>query len=199
MTDLKLYGYEGIFDVFSSINVTGMDFEALIDNCTFQQNCFIEGDLGAKITLNNSTFQSYRHDFGSIVFANSSVIMITGNVHFSDSVTGIHQLEYSSGTALFLRTTHPDQKSSLNIATGATVYFINLSCSNFGGSVYAERAVINVSAKTLLVFLNNTTPWRGGALSVVDGVMNVGGVLTYEIGNTNWLNNETVDPGKYAT
>ena len=38
-------------------------------------------------------------------------------------------------------------------------------------------------------------------MSVVDGVVNVGalnGVMAYEVGNTNWLNNETSDTGKYA-
>ena len=132
LTDLKLYGYKGIVDILSSINVTGVHSKALIDNCTFQQNCFIQDDLGAKITLNNSTFQSYRHEFGSIVVAFSSIITLTGNVNFSDSVTGIHRPEYSSGTAVFLRTTHPDQNSLLHIAT---VYFVNLSCSNFGAAV----------------------------------------------------------------
>ena len=39
-----------------------------------------------------------------------------------------------SGTAVFLRTTHPELKSSLNITTAATVYFVNLTCNNHGGA-----------------------------------------------------------------
>ena len=49
----------------------------------------------------------------------------------------------SAGTAVFLQTTHPDVRSSLNIAAGAIVYIRNIK----GKVVYGENATINIDAK----------------------------------------------------
>ena len=54
---------------------------------------------------------------------------------------------HSSGTAVLLQTIHPKIKSSLNIITGATVYFINyLICSGYGGAVHGWRAIMHIGA-----------------------------------------------------
>ena len=122
----------------------------------------------------DSTFQSYRHESGSMITAFSSVVTLAGYVNFTDGITGISCPRYSSGTAVFLNTSHPDFKSSLNITTGATVYFINLNCSNRGGAVYSEYGVINVHAKATVVFMYNTAFGPGGAIALFNGSMNVG-------------------------
>ena len=95
--------------------------------------------------MSDSTFQSYRHEISSIIVAYSCVVTLTGNVNFTYSVTGIHSsISNSSGTAVFLQTTHPEFKSSLNITTGAILYFVNLTSNNCGGAVYGENAIIHI-------------------------------------------------------
>ena len=78
-------------------------------------------------------------------------------MNFTDSITGIHQGQNSSGTgtAVLLRTTNSEHKSSLTVKTGANVYFVNLTCSSIGGAVYAENGTIHV-AKAMVVFMHNT-------------------------------------------
>ena len=39
--------------------------------------------------MSSSTFQSYKHRINSIFVALSSVITLTGNVNFSDNLTGL--------------------------------------------------------------------------------------------------------------
>ena len=144
----SLYGYPGILkESLSFINITGRGSQAILDNCTFKENCFVTSNFSDGVIVSNSTFQSYRHQFNSIIVAYSSVVVLTGNVSFTDSVTGISRPIYSSGTAVFLRITHPEFKPLLNITTGATVYFVNLTCSNMGGAVYGENGMIHISAK----------------------------------------------------
>ena len=134
--------YPGIKKSLSFINIMGRGSQALLDNCTFKENCAVISNFSDGIIVSNSTFQSYRHQFNSILVAFSSIITLTGNANFTDSITGIDRPYYSSGTAVFLRSTHPGYKPSLNITTGATVYFVNLTCSNYGGAVYGENAMI---------------------------------------------------------
>ena len=120
----NLCGYTGIKKVVSSIAINGRHSQALLDNCTFKENCFIVSNFSAGITIVNSTFQSYRHESGSMITAFSSVVTLAGYVNFTDGITGINRPRYSSGTAVLLNTnsSHPDLKPSLNITTGATVY-----------------------------------------------------------------------------
>ena len=160
-----VYGYPGIIESLSYLYIFGSGSQALLDNCTFKENCMVTGNYSDGIVVSNSTFQSYRHQINSIIVAYSSAVTLTGNVNFSDSITGINQPLHSSGTAVFLRTTHPELKSSLNITTGSTVYFTNLSCSNYGGAVYAENATIHISIRARVVFMHNTATY-GGAISL---------------------------------
>ena len=103
--------------------------------------------------------------------AYSSVVTLAGNVNFTDSITGIHRPihVYSSGTAVFLRTTHPELKSSLNITTGATVYFVNLTSNNYGGAVYGEDGVISIGVKAKVVFMHNVAAYGGAAVFLKTG------------------------------
>ena len=70
----NVYGYPGIRDTLSFINITGRGSQALQDKCTFKENCFITSNYSGRITVSNSTFQSYRHQINSIVVAFSSVV-----------------------------------------------------------------------------------------------------------------------------
>ena len=106
--------------------------------------------------------------------AYSSVVALTGNVSFTDSVAGISRPIYSSGTAVFLRITHPEFKPLLNITTGATVYFVNLTCNNDGGAVYGENGMIHIGAKTKVVFMHNIADERGGAVQLMIGTITFG-------------------------
>ena len=169
----NLYGYTGTKESLSFINITGRGSQALLDNCTFKENCFVVSNFSDGVIVSNSTFQSYRHRVNSIIAAYSSVVTIAGNVNFTDSVTGIYPT-YSSGTAVFLRTTHPELKSSLNITTGATVYFVNLTSNNHGGAVYGENGVINIGVKAKVVFMQNVGAYHGGAVTLQNGTIFVG-------------------------
>ena len=174
MKSSNLYGYSGINEALSFIDIKGAGSQALLDNCTFKENCFVRNYFSDGIIVSNSTFQSYRHQLKSIIGTLSSVVTLTGNINFTDSITGTHPLVRSSGTAVFLQTTHPEIKSSLNITTGATVYFVNLKCNNFGGAVYGENAMMHIDAKARVVFMNNAAEYSGGALSIQNGMITVG-------------------------
>ena len=57
----NLYGYPGIVEgLLSFINITGRGSQALLDNCTFKENCFIVSNFSDGITVRNSIFQSYK-------------------------------------------------------------------------------------------------------------------------------------------
>ena len=124
--------------------------------------------------MSNSIFQSYRHQLKSIIAALSSVVTLTGNVNFTDSITGIPSLINSVGTAVYLKATHPAEvKSSFNITTGATVYFVNLTCSYDGGAVYGRNAAMLIGDKARVVFMNNTAGWAGGVIFMWSGMITV--------------------------
>ena len=175
MKSSNLYGYPAINESLSFISITGRGSQALLDNCTFKENCFVWSIFSDGIIVSNSTFQSYRHQFYSVIFAASSVVTLIGHVNFTDSSTvGDISPIYSSGTAVYLETTHPELKSSLNITTGATVYFANLTCSGFGGAVHGVNATMHIGAKARVVFMYNTA-YRAGAVSMSrDGMITVG-------------------------
>lgn len=88
------------------LSITSRSSEALLDNSSFKENCLVMSIISAGITVINSTFQSYRHRFGSMITAYSSVVTLSGNVNFTDSTTGILQDQLSfSGTAVLIMTT----------------------------------------------------------------------------------------------
>ena len=170
----NLFGYPGINERLSFINIIGRGSQAILDNCMFKENCFVMSYFSDGIIVSNSIFQSYRHKLKSIIAALSSVVTLTGNVNFTDSITGIPSVINSFGTAVFLQTTHPEVKSSLNITTGATVYFVNLTCSYDGGAVSGRNAALHIGAKARVVFMNNTAGWAGGVMFMWGGMITVG-------------------------
>ena len=173
----NLYGYPSINERLSFIDITGRGSQALLDNCTFKENCFIKSNLSDGIIVNNGTFQSYRHQLHSIIAALSSVVTLAGNVNFTNCTLGNYFsiYSYSAGAAVYLKATHPELKSSLNITTGATVYFVNLTSFGEGGAVYGEGATMHISAKARVVFMNNTARgYHGGAVKLWDGIITVG-------------------------
>ena len=97
----NLYGYSGINDLISFILIIARGTQALLDNCTFKENCFIMSNLSDGIIVSNSTFQSYRHQSQSIIMAYSSVVTLTGHVNFSDSISRILSSKLSSNTAVY--------------------------------------------------------------------------------------------------
>ena len=165
----NLYGYPGINESLSIINITGTGTQAVLDNCTFKENCFIMSFIGGRIVVSNSIFQSYRHQSFSIIFADSSVVTLAGNINFTDSITGIPSSMIAFGTAVFLQ-----RNSSLNITTGATVYFVNLTSSRGGGAVYGFIANMHIGDKARVVFMHNTGYFDGGAVKLWDGMITIG-------------------------
>ena len=162
----KLYGNTDTKESLSYINITGRYSQALLDNCTFKENCFIMSDSGVRITVSNSIYFNHRNI--STITAFSSVVKITGNVNFTDSIKVINPYEYSTaccGTAILLKTVNPQFKSSLNITSGATVYFVNLTCQGNGGALYSENGLINIGAKAEVVFMQNVAN-AGGAITL---------------------------------
>ena len=170
----SLYGYTDTKESLSLITITDRGSQALLDNCAFKENCFVSSNFSAGITIRNSTFQSYKHEHGSMIAAYSSVVTLAGYVNFTNGITGINSLVYSSGAAVFLRTTHPEFNSSLNITTGATVYFVNLTSNNMGGAVYGEDGVMSIGVKAKVVFMHNVAAGSGGAVLLKTGTITVG-------------------------
>ena len=175
----NLYGYPGISERLSFIWIAKRGSQALLDNCTFKENCFIMSDFSDGIIVSNSTFQLYRHQLHSIIKACSSVVILTGNVNFTDSsIVGTHSSYRGAfGRAVYLETLHSELKSSLNIITGATVYFVNLKSFGGGGAVFGKNAMIHIGAKARVVFMNNSAHYagaHGGAVNMVGGMITVG-------------------------
>ncbi|MCG8626757.1 MAG: hypothetical protein MJE68_32745, partial [Proteobacteria bacterium] len=192
----KIYGYPGINETLSFISITGRGSQALLDNCTFKENCFVRSYYSDGIIVSNSTFQSYRHRLHPIIAAFSSVVILAGNVNFTNGTLGISS---SSGTAVYLQTTQPEIKSSLNITTGATVCFVNLTCSGDGGAVYGHNAKMHIGTKARVVFMYNTAASHGGAVAMFDGMITAGtesyAIFIYNhatAGGAIWLNNSTL-------
>ena len=199
-----LNGNKDTMEFLSFINITGRGSQALLDNCMFKENCFVESDCSDGITVSNSTFQSYRHQTNSIILALSSTISLTGNVNFTDSVVGISP-SLGVGTAVLLRTTstYPELKSSLNITTGATVYCFNLTSNSVGGALYGENAMIHIGANVKAVFMYNAVEsdscWYGGAVYIKNGMITVGAESNVTFmynsaydGGAMWLSNATL-------
>ena len=130
------------------------------------------------IIVSNSTFQLYRHQLHSIIKAYSSVVILAGNVNFTDSsIVGTNpSFRGAYGAAVNLETTHPELDSLLNITTGATVYFVNLTSFGGGGAVAGYNdAMIHISAKARVIFMNNTADnMGGGAVNMAGGMITVG-------------------------
>ena len=102
----NLNGYPGINEILSFIKIS-RGSQALLDNCTFKENCLVENLFSDGIVVSNSIFQLYRHqDLSIIIAAYSSVVILTGNVNFTDSSTvGIHSsFRGVFGTAVLLQT-----------------------------------------------------------------------------------------------
>ena len=203
----SLYGYTDTKERLSLITITGRGSQALLDNCTFKENCFVSSNFSAGITIRNSTFQSYKHEHGSMIAAYSSVVTLAGYVNFTNSITGISSPVYSSGAAVVLRTTHPKLKSSLNITTGATVYFVNLTSSYRGGAVYGENGVISIGVKVKVVFMHNVAAHSGGAVFLKTGTITVGiesnvvfayNLVSYGYGGAIWLSDGALNIGTNA-
>ena len=170
----NLYGYPGIVEgLLSFINITGRGSQALLDNCTFKENCFIVSNFSDGITVRNSIFQSYKNGFNSIIKVISSIITLTGNVNFTDSIAQVPGHIHSSNTAVFLSSTHQDVKSALNITAGAIVYFVNLTCNAKGAAVSGENAMIQIGGKARVVFMHNRAH-SGGAVYLKKGAITIG-------------------------
>ena len=71
---------------------------------------------------------------------------------------------------MHLQTIQHELKSSLNIKTSATVYFVNLTCSHYGGAVFGVNAMMHIGAKARVVFMNNTAS-DGGAVAIIGGMI----------------------------
>ena len=170
----NLYGYHGTNKRLSFIHIIGQGPQALLDNSTFKENCFIESNFSAGIIVSSSTFRSYKHEYyNSIITSNSSVVTLMGKVNFSDSYMRVNKYSIdSAGTAVFLKTTHPEVRSSLNITAGAIVYICNVK----GRAVYGENATINIDAKAQVAFMNNAVlNWEsGGAVYLAHGEISIG-------------------------
>ena len=132
--------------------------------------------------MNNSTFQSYKHKFkfGSIIVAFSSVVTLTGYVNFTDSILGnsfYPKKSASTAHAVYLATTHPEFISSLDIIMDSTVFFVNLTSSNYGGAIHVDNGVINVDAKASVIFTYIKASVQGvvhgGAVHIYNGALNI--------------------------
>ena len=189
----NLYGYPGVNESLSFINITGRGSQALLYNCTFKENCFVRSNLSDGIIVSNSIFQSYRHQLHSIISALSSEVTLTGNINFINSTIGIgYPSMGSSGTAVYLKGTHPELKSSLNITTGATVCFVNLTCGGYGGAVYGNNAMMHIGVKARVIFMHNAAYW-GGAVFMSHGMITVGNESYGAKVRAVFMNNSTTD------
>ena len=166
-----LNGHSSMNEVLSSITITSVSSKALLDNCVFKENCFVESDNGAEVTVVNSTFQSYSHNSSSMITAHSSLIRLTDNVNFTDSV-----VNYScNGSAISLQTSHSGLKALLHVTADANVHFVNLTCNgNGGGAVHVLNGEVIIGSKATVVFKYNSASICGGAVSVSSGEFNIG-------------------------
>ena len=158
----NIYGYSGIKKGLSFINVAGRGSQGLLEHYTFKENCLVKSNFSDGIIVRNCAFQSYRQH--KIIAALSSPVTLIGNVNFTDSI--------DSEPLVSLQTIDLKFKSSLNITTGATVYFVNLTC---GGVVNGWSALIDIGAKARVIFINNIVGVNRGILDMEgNGIIFIG-------------------------
>ena len=176
--------FHGYVDFMSSlvsvINITSS--QALLDNCTFQQNCFIRLQSSAVLTINDCKFHSYHHRLYSAIAGNNSTIILSGTVYFVNNTVGNDHYISSYGAAISFNSGYSVSAdvphSVLNFTCRACVYFNDNTASGSGGALYLKSTTMDVGFKTNITFIDNratdTFSSFGGAILLSYSHINIG-------------------------
>ena len=150
-------GYIGFLSpMVSVINITGS--EATLNDCTFQNNCFIRIQLYAILTINDCIIHSYNHAVFSAVVVHNSTITLASSVSFINNTVGNDQYSVVVGGAISFNsgyTSTVPTYSAFNISAGARVFFLNNTAARCGGAIYMTFTVMSINSDSCMNFTGN--------------------------------------------
>ena len=137
----------------SVINITTS--QAILNNCTFQNNCFIRIQSNTVLQISDCTFSSYNHAVHSVVAIDNSTIKLIGTVSFINNTVGNGQyysvcggaMSFNSGYDYFDRV-----PNSISSVTEAHVNFKSNTAMNGGGVIFLKCTNMTVFDKVNMTF-----------------------------------------------
>ena len=158
--------------VVSVINITGS--QALLDNCTFQNNSFIRLQSSAMLTISDCIFYSHHHISYSAIAGNNCTLNLSGVVYFINNTIGDDHHGLECGAAIYLNSgddMYVDAPHSiLNVNRGASVHFINNTAIGCAGALQLKSTEMDVGNNVNMTFIGNKIIYRdssyarGGAI-----------------------------------
>ena len=135
--------------------------QAMLNDCTFQQNCFIRIHTNTVLQVSDCTFSSYNHALYSAISVSNSSLKLTGNVTFINNTLGNDLIQYrlvcggaisvNSGFSYF-----DEVPNSVFIITKAHVNFKNNTAINCGGAIHLRSTQIIIFNNVSMIFTSNT-------------------------------------------
>ena len=174
MTNANFYGYTNFTSLYvSAIIITGSS--ALFDNCTFQENSFLNYQSNAVIIVHDCTFNSYNHMLYPAIMGLNSTLNLSGSVRFLNNIVGSPSIKYvPCGAAIYLAYNviqvlnhYYIPRSMLTINDDASVHFVNNSAV-CGGAVYLSNTAVNIGNKVDMNFCENRAMRSFGGAILLD-------------------------------
>lgn len=148
-----------------SSNISIIQSHAVIIKSSLNMTCLLRVKSFSTLIVKDCNFTSYSHQACSCIFAETSTVVLSGNVKFSNnSLTRWG----SVGGAICMNYT-----SCLNISKGSNVVFQNNRNlqSSQGGALFLSSCTMNIMGN--VTFLNNSSADKGGAITLGNTTMNI--------------------------
>ena len=163
----------------SVINITGS--EATLEDCTFQNNCFIRLQSQSILTISDCIFHSYNHVVHSAIAVDNSTLKLSGIVSFINNTVGSDQRYFACGGVILFNYDYGIYKkfkvpiSAFNISARADVSFINNSSTSLGGALYLRSTAMSINNDVNMILTHNhfATFGLGGAMFITQSTVTV--------------------------
>ena len=154
---IDFHGYIGsMLPMVSIINITHS--QAVLQECTFQNNCFVRIHSYAMLTVSGCIFSSYNHAVHSAIAVDNSTIRLSGNVTFVNNIVGNDKYRPACGGAVSINagyTLRNEAPMSVFSITKAYVSFINNTALYCGGALYLKSTMMSVSTNVTMILIGN--------------------------------------------
>ena len=153
------FGHIGTMSAMVSFINISHHSQAILEDCTFQQNTFLRLQSSAVLTIRDTMFHSFHHAVRSVVALDNSTVKLTGNVTFINNEVGNEQYYNICGAAVVLNSGYNFYTqapiSIFNITSHARVLFINNRASSCGGAIYLKSTVMNIDVNATVTLKGN--------------------------------------------
>ena len=139
----------------SVINITHS--QAMLQDCTFQNNYFIRVLSHAILTVIDCIFHSYDHAVYSAVGLDNSTIKLSGAVTFVNNTVGNDKYSTVCGAAISINSGYTSKETQMSVfsITKGYVNFINNTAMYCGGALYLKSTMMNVNTNVTMILLGN--------------------------------------------